>query len=319
MISVLMSVYNEKPIYLEKAIKSILNQTYKDIEFIIVLDSPDNNILLNIIQQFSKSDNRIRILINEENIGLALSLNKAIHASNGQYLARMDSDDISKPERLERELKFLTENNFDVIGCVADKIDEEDNVWGVIAPIENDQKLIRTLLPKQNIIIHPTVLMKADVIKSLNGYRNFPSCQDYDLWLRLLSGNYRIGILNENLFQFRRHRKSITATKRFGQILNEIYIRKLYDERCTKGSDSYTETNLHEFLERNGFYDHIISNRENKRLNQYNKGIRMIKSKQLGGVIKVTQALCSKSVRSCVKTSILTRKIKGKYRKGKLV
>lgn len=181
MISVIMSVYNEKSIYVEKAIDSILNQTYSDLEIVIVLDSPDNETLLKILKEYTHKDTRVKLLINDKNIGLAMSLNRAIEVAHGEYLARMDADDISKPERLERELEYLINNGLDVVSCVADKIDENGNVWGEIKPFNNRPEVIKDILEIQNVIIHPTVLMRTDIIKSVGGYRNFPSCQDYDL------------------------------------------------------------------------------------------------------------------------------------------
>ena len=110
MISVIMSVYNEKSIYVEKSIDSILNQTYNDLEMVIVLDSPDNETLLRILKEYTHKDARVKLLINDRNSGLAMSLNRAIEVAQGEYLARMDADDISKPERLERELEYLIKN-----------------------------------------------------------------------------------------------------------------------------------------------------------------------------------------------------------------
>lgn len=316
MISVIMSVYNEKSIYVEKAIDSILNQTYSDLEIVIVLDSPDNETLLKILKEYTHKDARVKLLINDKNIGLAMSLNRAIEVAHGEYLARMDADDISKPERLERELEYLINNGLDVVSCVADKIDENGNVWGEIKPFNNRPEVIKDLLEIQNVIIHPTVLMRTDIIKSVGGYRNFPSCQDYDLWLRLITTNYKIGIINENLFQFRKHRDSVTATRRYNQILNEKYIREMYHQRLKNGTDSYSEDDLKKFLNENGYSDPHKRQLENEMLMQYGSGINLLKKRDVRGLWLVIKSLSSYSVRTSICVSISGRVVKFKH-KGK--
>ncbi|MEQ3073524.1 glycosyltransferase [Blautia wexlerae] len=316
MISVIMSVYNEKSIYVEKAIDSILNQTYSDLEIVIVLDLPDNETLLRILKEYTHKDARVKLLINDRNIGLAMSLNRAIEVAHGEYLARMDADDISKPERLERELEYLINNGLDVVSCVADKIDENGNVWGEIKPFNNRPEVIKDLLEIQNVIIHPTVLMRTDIIKSVGGYRNFPSCQDYDLWLRLITNNYKIGIINENLFQFRKHRDSVTATRRYNQILNEKYIREMYHQRLKNGKDSYSEDDLKKFLNENGYSDPHKRQLENEMLMQYGSGINLLKKRNVRGLWLVIKSLSSYSVRTSICVSISGRVVKFKH-KGK--
>lgn len=316
MISVIMSVYNEKSIYVEKAIDSILNQTYSDLEIVIVLDLPDNETLLRILKEYTHKDARVKLLINDRNIGLAMSLNRAIEVAHGEYLARMDADDISKPERLERELEYLINNGLDVVSCVADKIDENGNVWGEIKPFNNRPEVIKDLLEIQNVIIHPTVLMRTDIIKSVGGYRNFPSCQDYDLWLRLITNNYKIGIINENLFQFRKHRDSVTATRRYNQILNEKYIGEMYHQRLKNGKDSYSEDDLKKFLNENGYSDPHKRQLENEMLMQYGSGINLLKKRNVRGLWLVIKSLSSYSVRTSICVSISGRVVKFKH-KGK--
>lgn len=316
MISVIMSVYNEKSIYVEKAIDSILNQTYSDLEIVIVLDLPDNETLLRILKEYTHKDARVKLLINDRNIGLAMSLNRAIEVAHGEYLARMDADDISKPERLERELEYLINYGLDVVSCVADKIDENGNVWGEIKPFNNRPEVIKDLLEIQNVIIHPTVLMRTDIIKSVGGYRNFPSCQDYDLWLRLITNNYKIGIINENLFQFRKHRDSVTATRRYNQILNEKYIREMYHQRLKNGKDSYSEDDLKKFLNENGYSDPHKRQLENEMLMQYGSGINLLKKRNVRGLWLVIKSLSSYSVRTSICVSISGRVVKFKH-KGK--
>ena len=106
LVSVIMSVYNEPEYMLSEAVNSILKQTFRDFEFIIVNDNPKTS-MLNSIKKACGNDDRVRILNNEENLGLARSLNKGIEVAVGKYMARMDADDISREDRLAVEVEYL--------------------------------------------------------------------------------------------------------------------------------------------------------------------------------------------------------------------
>ena len=114
LISVLMSTYKESVDYIEKSVESILNQTYRNLEFIIVIDDPLNYALINRITKYN--DERIKLIINDRNIGLVSSLNKGLQYCKGDYIARMDADDISHIDRLEKEYNFLIKNDLDLVG-----------------------------------------------------------------------------------------------------------------------------------------------------------------------------------------------------------
>ena len=123
LVSVLMSTYNESELELRLAIESILNQTYRNIEFIIVSDNPQNTMLQNIINEYQKKDRRIKVILNNENLGLPRSLNKGIEQARGKYIARMDADDISLPNRIEEEMDFMLINNLDMVAALQINID----------------------------------------------------------------------------------------------------------------------------------------------------------------------------------------------------
>ena len=107
LISVIMSTYNESEDYIRSSVSSILRQTLHDLELIIVIDNPENEAAVTAVNAFASEDSRVKILCNENNLGLVRSLNKAISAAHGEILARMDADDISLPQRLEKQLAFL--------------------------------------------------------------------------------------------------------------------------------------------------------------------------------------------------------------------
>ncbi len=98
----LMTTYNENGIILETAINSILNQTYQNFDFLIIVDNPDNSEIISVLEDYSKKDNRIRYIINKKNMGLPMALNKGIDMIRTKYIARMDADDIALPERFEK-------------------------------------------------------------------------------------------------------------------------------------------------------------------------------------------------------------------------
>ena len=193
MISVIMSVYNETEEELKQAIESILNQTYTDLEFIIVNDNPKNERNKSILKAYAR-DNRVVLIENTENLGLARSLNKGIDASRGEYIARMDADDIATRDRLQVELEYLISNNLDLVGGAAICIDEN----GI--PLNNSMQRkgyrsanLANIIKYTNPIIHPTVLAKAEAFKELGGYRNFPCAQDNDMWLRMVTAQKKLG------------------------------------------------------------------------------------------------------------------------------
>ena len=107
MISVIMSAYNEKAEWFEKSLLSVLNQTFKEIEIILIIDNPNNIDLINIAKKYSEKDKRIKLIINNENRGLVYCLNKGVEVSSYDIVARMDSDDISKKDRLKTQLEYL--------------------------------------------------------------------------------------------------------------------------------------------------------------------------------------------------------------------
>lgn len=202
-ISVIMSVYNDSA-YLKKAIDSILNQTFVNFEFIICDDcSSDES--LTILKEYEKKDKRIKVLHNIENLGLAASLNRCLEVASAPYIARMDSDDISMPERLETEHDFLVKHqNYDVVGSKCKVIDENGNIYKEFL-IHNGEITMLDALKKVSII-HPTVMMRKRAVLEVNGYTVNAltnRAEDYDLWCKLLSNNYKIYNLDIPLLYYR--------------------------------------------------------------------------------------------------------------------
>lgn len=247
MISVIMSLYNEKLVWIEEAVNSILNQTYKEIEFLIIIDNPDiDKEIKSYIKELANNNSCVYLIWNKRNIGLAASLNKGIHFARGEYIARMDADDISDVTRLEKEIIYLKRHNFDMVATNKKNIDEDGYLISEDAPIKKDPNKI---LMYGNMIIHSSVLIKKEVLLDLNGYREFVNSEDWDLWLRIVERGYRIGILNKPLLLYRERRNSASIGRQLEQFYVSQYIIKLYKQRQKSGGfDSFSVKAMHEFL-----------------------------------------------------------------------
>jgi glycosyltransferase involved in cell wall biosynthesis len=210
-ISVIMSVYNGEK-YLREAMESILNQTFTDFEFIIVNDgSADGS--LDII--WSYGDDRISVIDNEHNIGLTKSLNKALRFAKGEYIARQDADDVSLPNRLERQLNYLEKHaEIAVLGTSVYLINENGKT--ITKTIALARPTLKDL-HKGNQFAHGSVMFRKDIVAELGGYNELLKyVQDYELWLRIAK-NYGIGNLTEPLYKLRFH------TEKLGTAAGEIY------------------------------------------------------------------------------------------------
>lgn len=181
-VSVLMSVYNGER-YLREAIDSILNQTFTDFEFIIVDDgsTDDTGGILSSIH-----DARLTVLRNDQNRGLTASLNRALSVARAPYVARMDADDLSEPNRLERQVEYL-ETNQDVglLGTATGRIDAHGRYLGLYLVYTRTDGLYQRLL-EDNHFKHGSIVVRRELLERVGGYRlAFRYAQDYDLLLRL--------------------------------------------------------------------------------------------------------------------------------------
>lgn len=210
LVTVLMSVYNGEK-YLSEAIESILNQTYKNFEFLIIDDgSTDSS--KKIVKSYN--DSRIKLIENEENIGLTRSLNKGIELSKGKYIARMDADDISFPERLEKQVDFM-ENHEDVAVCGSwfRVIDDKGNLLSEVKTQINHEFLFFELFFK-NPMGHATTIMRKSVIEHIGRYDpDYVRTQDYDLWFRIIESGYKIHNIDRILIYYRKHENMVSIVE----------------------------------------------------------------------------------------------------------
>ncbi|MCI9582933.1 glycosyltransferase [Clostridiaceae bacterium] len=287
MISVVMSTYNETAEELRGSINSILKQSYQDMEFIILNDNPERDDLKEILKFYGNSDTRISVIDNKKNMGLAASLNVGIREANGEYIARMDADDISLPHRLEKELDFLKRNGLDLASCFVVRMDED----GKELPADEQENAFTltdagSLLPIINFIKHPAVLGKTEVFRELNGYRALVPAEDYDLWLRMVSGGFRIGCMEERLLKYRVRRTGISKSNQYMQYITAGYARNLYKERRRQGYDSFSEEHFKKYLLKHGAYNKKRTDKYNETAKNYQAALKDVKNKRYGRCLR---------------------------------
>ncbi|MFV0382293.1 MAG: glycosyltransferase [Breznakia sp.] len=232
-----MSTYKEPEVFLREAIESILRQSYQDFEFIILLDNPDNTKHISIIEAYAKQDKRIRFFINEQNMGLTKSLNKALQHAKGEYIGRMDADDISLKDRLKKQLRYIERYNYDLIGGITQIIDEKKNTLYAIKHIPTNSGNIKKIVRYNQCIAHPTWLGRKALFEQVGGYREMPLCEDYDLTLRALMKGFKISNFDETVLQYRMSTQSISRNNLLRQFLYMKYIGKEYKKQRVASID----------------------------------------------------------------------------------
>jgi glycosyltransferase EpsE len=210
-ISVIMGVYNGE-VHLRTAIESILNQTFMDFEFIICDDgSKDDS--AKIVSDYAMNDNRIVLIRNQINLGLAASLNKCIDVAKSELIARMDADDISHANRLEIQFDYLMKNsNIDILGT-AIKVFDGRGSYGFSYKNKSYNK---ANVFRNNFFFHPTVMMKKSMLIAIKGYtvENYTyRTEDYDLWCKAVYNGFIGFNLSTPLLDYRQDRNSYSKRK----------------------------------------------------------------------------------------------------------
>ena len=202
MISVVMPVYNGEK-YLKEAIESILNQTYKDFEFLIVYDESTDG-TLSIIQEFQEQDARV-VLINGDKEGISGALNKGIKEAKGKYIARMDADDISLPIRFEKQISHMQNLGLDICGGHSLLIDSDGKINGIgIMPRSHDlcglSMMFRVPFP------HPGVMIRKGFLTDCSleyGQSIHQTAEDFDMWVRMFSAGAKFGNVDDIVVRYR--------------------------------------------------------------------------------------------------------------------
>lgn len=243
LISVLIPVYNVEA-YVEEAVRSMLLQTYRMLEIIIIDDCSTDGTFA-VCQRLAASDPRIRLFRNDSNLRISSTLNRAYAESTGQLIARMDGDDISEPDRIERQVNYLNANpNIDLVGVNLIGIDANGNELSRFVHLW-DQKLLVKSSKYVTPVSHVWVARRS-VYERLSGYRDIPGCEDYDFLLRMLSQGLRFGNVPDYFgYRVRIQRRGNTQAmiglrqrKMFG------YVYRLYLERRNGRADSFCSATM---------------------------------------------------------------------------
>jgi len=217
-----MSVYNGER-HLREAVESILNQTFCDFEFIIVDDASTDS-TPEILREYAKQDERIRLLRNAYNLGITRSLNRGLKLVHGEYIAHLDADDISLPSRLKLQTRFLDAHpQVGALGAAVEVIDEQSKTLSE-EPVSTEHEALQALLLVDNCLCHSTLMARRALVQALGGYdERLRYAQDYNLWWGL-SCLARLAALPEVLVQLRVVGKSISKLHRQEQLKDALKI-----------------------------------------------------------------------------------------------
>jgi glycosyltransferase EpsE len=211
-VSVITTAYQENPHYFRQCIDSILNQTFENFEFIIVLE-PDDKEAIVFVRSFC--DRRLQLIVNEKKMGFVASLNQGIKRASGKYIARIDSDDYSAPDRLKKQVTFMEAN----LGCAVLggnlQLIGEDGKFHLIRRYPPDFLKIRQRMALSNGLAHPSVMMRRSIIDEVGLYNEtFPFCEDLELWLRMINVGHEFRNLETILTYYRVPEKFIRNRKK---------------------------------------------------------------------------------------------------------
>ena len=215
--TVLMPVYNRAR-YLRSAVESIRSQTYGDYEFLII-DDGSTDASPEILAHYAATDSRIRV-VTQENRGVIASLNRGFHESAGEFIARMDSDDMARPRRLAMQLDFmLAHPHIALVGGAIEVIDSMGRPFEIVRLPETPERLRYHMRNLGCALAHPTVLFRRQAVLDAGGLRPaYRHAEDYDLWLRMLD-KHDFANLPDVLLSYRRHEASVSNRQMTQQVL----------------------------------------------------------------------------------------------------
>lgn len=254
-VSVVMGTYNDDK-FISDAVNSILVQSFKDLEFIIINDG-SIDMTADILRKFS--DNRMRV-VDRANMGISAARRKAIEISEGEYIAIQDGDDISFHERLEKQIKFLDINkNIGLVGTAVLGIDEKNGeLISKHFPENND--VIQKRILSENCFCSPSIMFRRDIYKRIGGYRDeFKVAEDYDLLLRFAE-TCEVHNLKEVLYKRRLNRNSLSVTM-FNQMNSYTLLAQILAKERRSGKNEKFEENMNKIIKQEHTYISELLNR----------------------------------------------------------
>lgn len=210
LVSIIMPCYNAEK-FLSKSIDSILKQTYHNFELLCINDC-STDATPEILKEYESLDKRVKVYTNKKNLKIAETLNVGLKHSNGKYIARMDADDISLPNRIELQVKFLEEKeSIGICGGQCKVINEFDVCSGKLSYILDNYGIISNLLFDSSFA-HPTVMFRRNIYESLGGYKDMMPIEDLEYWHRMAKAKIKMANLPDVLLLYRIHGNNISKT-----------------------------------------------------------------------------------------------------------
>ncbi|HBC31851.1 MAG TPA: amylovoran biosynthesis protein AmsE [Clostridiales bacterium] len=230
MFSVLLSIYyKENPDYLKQSLDSLFQQTLLADEIILMKDGPLTSELDSIIDDYRNKYKTITVISLKENEGLGIALNEGLNHCSHNLVARMDTDDIAKPSRFEKQIQqFELDPELDVVGSWVDEfVDSKENIVSKRKVPENHRE-IYSFAKKRNPINHPSVMFKKDAVLKTGNYQHFPLFEDYYLWARMLMSGCKFYNIQESLLYFRTTPQTFERRGGVEYLKNEIKLQKTF-------------------------------------------------------------------------------------------
>ncbi|MDR2977516.1 MAG: glycosyltransferase [Streptococcaceae bacterium] len=243
-ISVLMTIFEEPIEWVKLSIESLAEDLDLGDEVIVIVDNPMYS-FINQLEYIVSKDERFSVYINEKNIGLSKSLNRAFQVAKGLFIARMDADDVVIKGRFSKSLSYLQKNSLDFVSTGIIEIDKNGEPINQISSnfsYVGNNNLIKSL-KYQNMLWHPTWLIRREVFEKNDGYRDIFGAEDYDFIVRALLSGFSIGVLQKPLLYKRISSKAISGKYAYVQFLNAELIRKqLSTQKLIPAEDFYYKT-----------------------------------------------------------------------------
>lgn len=232
LVSVLISIYKEHVSVASQAIDSIRKQTYRNLEIVIMLDCPENKSMKAYLRQIADEDARVNYYINKKNLGLLKSLNLGINLCHGEFICRMDGDDISEADRIEEQMNFMRKAGIDLVGSYTQLMNMNGELTGEVRKFPSHHNYLCRYLKYGSAVPHPTWLVKKEVYKELHGYRDILYVEDYDFLIRACLKGYKIGVVPEALIRYRINQSGITQRNiAMQKIMSVVLAKQVFQRR----------------------------------------------------------------------------------------
>ena len=271
-ITVVMPVYKEKQEHLKIAIESILNQTWKDFDYIIIMDDPANFELEKLIREYAEEDDRIHLYINEKNFGCPFSKDRGIRLADTEYVVIMDADDVAYPPRLEKQLNKMEQEHLDVIAGYVRVIDEKGNPLYNMDNLPKTHEKIADKLKINNCMPHPAWGLRRNVYLKMNGYTDMQGCEDYDFLIRAVRNGYKLGMVDEIILDYRLSAQSVSRKNLYRQYLMMQFIQDKYYKHKLKYQDfdsfcqgKFTEKRAEKYSKAAVLFEKAVAEKAHKR------------------------------------------------------